>query len=256
MIPAVLILVAPIRIVWSARLVWLSVVANRVSSLSRTRLPVADHSVMMMTIVPIRKIAPAEDVSIFAKTVFAELTPYANPATVVPSVAARPAILVILSLAALLDRQVKLPSPIQRKSKYLTSCLLTDQRILTGSSSSHSSFNSNPFSGNRQTIVTGTDSFGGSFSSAPAVSSSFGSGGSSFGSSSSSFSPASGSSFSGSSSSFGDDPCANFNCGSNANCLLRSFRAVCGCRAGYEGDPYTGCRRSECVGKFETTKFY
>ncbi|KAK4014726.1 neurogenic locus notch homolog protein 1 [Daphnia magna] len=116
----------------------------------------------------------------------------------------------------------------------------TDQRILTGSSSSHSSFNSNPFSGNRQTIVTGSDSFGGSFSSAPVSSSSFGS-------SSSSFSPAAGSSFTSSSSTFGDDPCANFNCGSNANCLLRSFRAVCACRAGYEGDPYTGCRRSECV---------
>lgn len=120
----------------------------------------------------------------------------------------------------------------------------TDQRILTGSSSSHSSFNSNPFGGNRQTIVTGSDSFGGSFSSAPVSSSSFGS-------SSSSFSPAAGSSFTSSSSTFGDDPCANFNCGSNANCLLRSFRAVCACRAGYEGDPYTGCRRSECVGKFQ-----
>lgn len=98
----------------------------------------------------------------------------------------------------------------------------TDSRILTGSgvSSHSSSFNSNPFvnsfSGagfNRQT----SDSFGGGFSSASSFQS--------------------------------DNPCSSFSCGSNAECLTRSFRAVCQCRSGYEGDPYTGCRRSECVGK-------
>jgi hypothetical protein len=35
--------------------------------------------------------------------------------------------------------------------------------------------------------------------------------------------------------------------------LTRSFRAACACRSGYEGDPYTGCRRSECVGKFHSS---
>ncbi len=122
----------------------------------------------------------------------------------------------------------------------------TDQRILTGSSSSNSFQNS--FGGNRQTIVTGASggsSFGGggfndfnsgSFSSVPS------SGGSSFSAAGSSFS-------SGGGSTFGDDPCSNFRCGSNAQCLTRSFRAACTCRTGYEGDPYTGCRRSECVGK-------
>nr|CAH0107401.1 unnamed protein product [Daphnia galeata] len=127
----------------------------------------------------------------------------------------------------------------------------TDQRILTGSSSSHSSFNSNPFSSgsHRQTIVTGSSDFGGS-----SFNSGGGGGGSSFSSGSFSSAPAVGSSFSSAGSSFnsggstfGDDPCSNFRCGSNANCLTRSFRAACACRAGYEGDPYTGCRRSECV---------
>lgn len=129
---------------------------------------------------------------------------------------------------------------------------------MTGSSSSHSSFN-NPFGGNRQTIVTGSSDFGGSSSSFNSPSS-FNSG-SSFSSGSFSSAPAVGSSFSsagssfnsGGSSSFGDDPCSNFKCGSNANCLTRSFRAACACRSGYEGDPYTGCRRSECVGKFHSS---
>lgn len=99
---------------------------------------------------------------------------------------------------------------------------LTDQRILTGSSSnfgSSSGFssNSNPF----------TNSF---------------SGGSSF--NRNEFSSSS------SSSSFNDNPCSSFSCGSNADCTQRSFRAVCTCRSGYEGDPYSNCRRSECVGKF------
>lgn len=98
----------------------------------------------------------------------------------------------------------------------------SDQRILSGSSSSFgSSSNHNPFStfssGNRQTVISGTGDFSGS--------------------SFNSFN-----SFSGSS-----DPCSGFSCGSNAQCLTRSFRAVCQCRSGYEGDPYTGCRRSECV---------
>jgi len=49
------------------------------------------------------------------------------------------------------------------------------------------------------------------------------------------------------SSSSGGDPCAGFSCGNNAECTMRSSRAVCSCRAGYEGDPYNGCRRSECL---------
>merc|ERR1712137_1196158 len=48
-------------------------------------------------------------------------------------------------------------------------------------------------------------------------------------------------------SSSSDDLCSGFTCGSNANCLIRSSRAVCSCRGGFEGDPYTGCRRSECI---------
>jgi len=41
--------------------------------------------------------------------------------------------------------------------------------------------------------------------------------------------------------------CSNFGCGSNADCQTLFSRPVCKCRVGYEGDPYTGCRRSECV---------
>lgn len=105
-----------------------------------------------------------------------------------------------------------------------------DQRILTGSgvSSSSSSFNSNPFtnsfssavgSGFNRNEFTSSSSFGGS-------------------------------------SSFSDNPCSSFSCGSNAECTARSFRAVCTCRTGYEGDPYTGCRRSECIGKAFLSQFH
>ena len=52
------------------------------------------------------------------------------------------------------------------------------------------------------------------------------------------------------------DPCSGFICGSNAQCFTRSFRVVCQCRSGYEGDPYTGCRRSECVGKISTSNLF
>lgn len=100
-IPAVLILVAPIRIVWSARLAWLSVAASRVSFPSRTRSPVADRSATTMTIVRIRKTAPGDDVSTFAKRAFAESTLFANRGTAVPSVVVRPATLAIPLLAAL-----------------------------------------------------------------------------------------------------------------------------------------------------------
>lgn len=43
------------------------------------------------------------------------------------------------------------------------------------------------------------------------------------------------------------DLCASFSCGSNADCVSRSNRPVCSCRSGFEGDPYTGCRRAECL---------
>ena len=54
------------------------------------------------------------------------------------------------------------------------------------------------------------------------------------------------------------DLCSGVTCGTNAQCLARSFRAVCQCQTGFEGDPYTNCSRSECVGKkksIEISKF-
>ena len=45
-----------------------------------------------------------------------------------------------------------------------------------------------------------------------------------------------------------DDLCSGVTCGANAQCLARSFRAICQCQSGHEGDPYTNCTRSECLG--------
>ena len=42
-------------------------------------------------------------------------------------------------------------------------------------------------------------------------------------------------------SSFNDSPCSGFTCGSNAECLLRNFRAVCQCLRGFTGDPAVSC---------------
>ena len=48
-----------------------------------------------------------------------------------------------------------------------------------------------------------------------------------------------------------DDLCSGVTCGANAQCSARRFRAVCQCQTGFEGDPYTGCTQSECVGKIK-----
>ena len=38
------------------------------------------------------------------------------------------------------------------------------------------------------------------------------------------------------------DPCPGA-CAANADCTVIKHNAVCQCRAGYEGDPFSGCRR-------------
>lgn len=37
------------------------------------------------------------------------------------------------------------------------------------------------------------------------------------------------------------DPCSSITCGTNAICSVNSHRALCTCRKGFEGDPYTSC---------------
>lgn len=103
------------------------------------------------------------------------------------------------------------------------SAQFSDGRILSHGGGS-SSFNNGGSNFNRQVILNSPNPSG------------FSSGGSNFGSFSS-----------GGFSSNSDDLCSGFSCGSNANCLIRSSRAVCSCRSGFEGDPYTSCRRSECL---------
>lgn len=41
------------------------------------------------------------------------------------------------------------------------------------------------------------------------------------------------------------DPCFPSPCGSNADCIDRNGVGACTCLAGFQGDPYSGCRR-EC----------
>ena len=38
------------------------------------------------------------------------------------------------------------------------------------------------------------------------------------------------------------DPCSTLTCGVNAECGVSNHVAVCSCRSGYEGDPYSFCR--------------
>ena len=43
------------------------------------------------------------------------------------------------------------------------------------------------------------------------------------------------------------DPCNPDPCGSFAKCIKRGKVAACRCQEGYEGNPFTGCRRGpEC----------
>ncbi|CAB4059875.1 unnamed protein product [Lepeophtheirus salmonis] len=47
------------------------------------------------------------------------------------------------------------------------------------------------------------------------------------------------------------DPCLLLNCGNNAECIVRSHQALCKCKEGHKGDPYTFCKAYECLGDFD-----
>ena len=48
---------------------------------------------------------------------------------------------------------------------------------------------------------------------------------------------------------FRQDPCSGDACGPNADCRQSGARALCECRRGYIGSPYSrsGCRANPCV---------
>ncbi len=52
------------------------------------------------------------------------------------------------------------------------------------------------------------------------------------------------------------DPCTQLTCGTNAECKVYDHRAVCVCRRGFDGHPYTHCeeRREQLFkNKFQST---
>ena len=43
------------------------------------------------------------------------------------------------------------------------------------------------------------------------------------------------------------DPCLALQCGVNAECKPANHKAICSCLKNHKGDPYTHCRKYECI---------